>query len=37
MKKLLIVMIAMHNGGAEKSLVNMLNELPSDKYDIDLK
>jgi len=36
MKKVLIVMLAMYNGGAERSLVNMLNELPSDKYDIDL-
>lgn len=36
MKKVLIVMLAMNNGGAERSLVNMLNELPQDKYEIDL-
>lgn len=36
MKKLLIVMSTLYNGGAEKSLVNFLNELPEDKYEIDL-
>ncbi len=36
MKKVLFVMISLYNGGAEKSLVNMLNELPPDRYDIDL-
>ena len=36
MKKILIVMSTLYNGGAEKSLVNLLNELPSDKYDVDL-
>ncbi len=35
-KKLLFVNISLVNGGAEKSLVNLLNELPSNKYDIDL-
>ena len=29
-------MMSLYNGGAEKSLVNMLNELPSDKYEVDL-
>lgn len=36
MKKILIVMLSLYNGGAERSLVNMLNELPSDKYEVDL-
>lgn len=36
MKKLLIVMSTLYNGGAEKSLVNFLNELPEDKYEVDL-
>lgn len=36
MKKILFVMLSLYNGGAEKSLVNLLNELPKDKYDIDL-
>jgi len=35
-KKVLIVMTSLYNGGAERSLVNMLNEFPSDKYEIDL-
>lgn len=35
-KKVLIVLNALHNGGAEKSLVNLLNELPDNRYDIDL-
>lgn len=29
-------MSTLYNGGAEKSLVNFLNELPEDKYEIDL-
>ena len=36
MKKVLIVMTSLYNGGAEKSLVNLLNEMKSDKYEIDL-
>ncbi len=36
MKKILIVMMSLYNGGAEKSLVNMLNALPPEKYSIDL-
>ena len=36
MKKILIVMFSLYNGGAEKSLVNLLNELPNDRYNIDL-
>ncbi|WP_026494392.1 glycosyltransferase [Butyrivibrio sp. WCD3002] len=36
MKKVLIVMLSLYNGGAEKSLVNMLNELPADKYEVDI-
>lgn len=36
MKKVLIVMTTLYNGGAERSLVNFLNELPPDKYEIDL-
>ena len=36
MKKVLIVMLSLYNGGAEKSLVNMLNELPSNIYEVDL-
>ncbi len=36
MKKILIVMTSLYNGGAEKSLVNLLNELPFDKYQVDL-
>lgn len=35
-KKILFVMMSLYNGGAEKSLVNLLNELPANKYDIDL-
>lgn len=35
-KKILFVMMSLYNGGAEKSLVNLLNELPTDKYNIDL-
>lgn len=29
-------MLSLYNGGAEKSLVNMLNELPSNIYEVDL-
>lgn len=36
MKKILIVMPTLYNGGAERSLVNLLNELPKNKYDIDI-
>ena len=36
MKKVLFVILSLYNGGAEKSLVNMLNELPQDKYEVDL-
>lgn len=36
MKKVLVAMPSLYNGGAERSLVNMLNELPSDQYEIDL-
>lgn len=36
MRKVLIVMSSLYNGGAERSLVNFLNELPEDKYQIDL-
>ncbi|SDB66433.1 glycosyltransferase [Butyrivibrio sp. INlla16] len=36
MKKVLIVMASLYNGGAERSLVNLLNELPEDKYEIDI-
>ena len=36
MKKILVVMSSLYNGGAERSLVNMLTELPPDKYEIDL-
>ena len=36
MKKVLIAMTSLYNGGAERSLVNLLNEFPADKYEIDL-
>ena len=36
MKKVLFVMSSLYNGGAEKSLVNLLNEFPRDKYSVDL-
>lgn len=36
MKKILFVMSQLYNGGAERSLVNLLNELPADRYQIDL-
>lgn len=35
-KKVLIAILSLYNGGAEKSLVNFLNELPPNKYNIDL-
>ena len=36
MKKILFVMQSLYNGGAERSLINLLNELPKDKFDISL-
>lgn len=36
MKKIIFVMQSLYNGGAERSLVNLLNELPKDKFDISL-
>lgn len=36
MKKILIVMTSLSNGGAERSLVNFLTEFPKDRYEIDL-
>lgn len=36
MKKILIVMSSLYNGGAERSLVNLLNEFPKDKYEVDI-
>lgn len=36
MKKILFVMPTLRDGGAERSLVNLLTELPKDKYEIDL-
>lgn len=36
MKKVLFVLYSLCIGGAEKSLVNLLNELPPDKYEVDL-
>ena len=35
-KKILFIMSSLGNGGAERSLVNLLNEIPYDKYDVDL-
>lgn len=35
-KHILIIMMSMYNGGAEKSLVNMLNAMPKDMFEIDL-
>ncbi len=35
-KNLIIVITSLYNGGAEKSLVNFLNELDSEKYNVDL-
>ena len=34
--KVVIVMMSLESGGAEKSLVNLLNEMPPDRYEIDL-
>lgn len=36
MKKILFVMTSLYNGGAERSLVNLLTEMPKDRYEIDL-
>lgn len=36
MKKILFVISSLEGGGAEKSLVNLLNEIPEKKYIIDL-
>lgn len=36
MKKILFVIYSMGYGGAEKSLVNLLNELPGNTYEVDL-
>nr|MBR4280722.1 glycosyltransferase [Clostridia bacterium] len=36
MKKLLFVIYSLGFGGAERSLVNLFNELPQDRYSIDL-
>lgn len=36
MKKILFVIYSLEGGGAEKSLVNLLNEIPEKKYSIDL-
>ena len=36
MKKVLFVISSLEGGGAEKSLVNLLNEMPIAKYEIDL-
>lgn len=35
-QKILFIMTSMYNGGAEKSLVNLLNELNPDEFDVDL-
>ena len=35
-KKVLFVMVSLYNGGAEKSLVNLLNTLPPERYELDL-
>lgn len=35
-KKVLFVMSSMDNGGAERALLNLLEELPETRYDIDL-
>ena len=37
MKKVLFVIYALGFGGAERSLVNLLHELPQDRYEIDLQ
>lgn len=35
-KRILIIMMSMYNGGAEKSLVNMLNAMPDNLFSVDL-
>ena len=35
-KKVLFIMTSLYNGGAEKSLVNLLNEFDRDRFDVDL-
>lgn|SRR5699024_5385484 len=35
-KKILFIMSSLENGGAERSLVNLLQEIPYDRYDVDL-
>ena len=35
-KKVLFVMSSMDNGGAERALLNLLEELPEARYDVDL-
>ena len=35
-KKVLFIMTSLRQGGAERSLVNLLQELNYDKYDVDL-
>ena len=36
MKKVLFAIYALGYGGAERALVNLLNELPHDRYEVDL-
>lgn len=36
MKRILFVMSTLYNGGAERSLVNLLQALPADRYEIEL-
>ena len=36
MKKILFVIYALNNGGAERSLVNLLTEIDFTKYEVDL-
>ena len=36
MKKLLFVMMHLHMGGAERSLVNLLSEIDYSQYEVDL-
>lgn len=35
-KSILVVMTSLYNGGAERSLVNLLNEFDTENYEIDL-
>ena len=35
-KKILFIIWALESGGAERALINLLNELPEEKYEIDL-